>query len=88
MIIKEINWIGTEEAIITVSDGIFNVIAFAYPFFGKAGKKLNKPLLCLDAENIIKVEKEKYSVIKLHNEFNPNFALEPLKSKKIAIKKL
>ena len=73
MIIKRINYIGQDEAIVVISDGEFDIIAFAHPFNGKINDNLSVPLLCLNSENIVKVNGEKYRVITSNNEFEQYF---------------
>ncbi len=73
MIIKKINYIGKDEAIVTISDGKFEIVTFAQPFNGSINDNLNEPLLCLSCENIVKVNEIKYRVIILNNEFEQYF---------------
>jgi len=69
MIIKKINWIGLEEAIITVSDGNIDIDVYAHPFSKKLGVKLKEPLLCFDPEDIMYTNESNPYVVKIDNNF-------------------
>lgn len=76
MVIKQIDWIGHKEAIVTISDGRFEIIAFAHPFNGNINDKFSEPLLCLSCDEIKKANKAEFKVIKLNNSFEQYICAE------------
>jgi len=58
------------EAEVIVSDGTFEVLCFAHPLTYEEGSELNGPIRCLDATNIVKSDKNEYTVEKSADYFS------------------
>ena len=86
MVIKQINWLGKDEAVVTISDGKFEIIAFAHPFKGNINNKLKEPLLCLSCDEIKRANKAEFKVIKLNNGFEQYFCAEVIDIKSNIVK--
>jgi hypothetical protein len=55
-VIHSIEWIGEDEATLTVSDGGHTCRVFAHPFQGKANDPVREPLLCFEASGPVRTE--------------------------------
>lgn len=66
MKIIDINWPSEEvlEAKIIVTDGIYDLICFAYPFKLKIGDEIDIPLFAFEATHIQRIVNKEYTVEK------------------------
>ena len=86
MIIKQINWLGQEEAIVTISDGEFEITAFAHLFGGNIDDELIEPLFCLSCNEIKRADKAEFKVIKPSTGFEQYFYGEVIDIKSNIVK--
>jgi hypothetical protein len=68
--IKKIDWLSQEalEAEVVVTDGEFEITCFAQPFNYQVGSELNDPILCYNVTNVLKLDREVYTIEK-HGEY-------------------
>lgn len=71
MRIEKIDWLSQEalEAEVVVSDGEFEVTCFAQPLIYQVGCELKEPILCYNATNVLKLDKEVFAIDKLGEYF-------------------
>ncbi|MCL2611187.1 MAG: hypothetical protein FWE02_05875 [Defluviitaleaceae bacterium] len=64
MFVKSTEWINRsiKEAEVVVSDGNNEILCFSHPFLGEVGGIVSEPLYCLDAEDIVLLDDEIYSI--------------------------
>ena len=55
-LIKSIEWLGEDEALLIVSDGRHTCKVFAYPFQGRAYDSVKEPLLCFEVFRLVRTE--------------------------------
>lgn len=71
MKIKNISWLSQDalEAEVIVTDGEYEINCFAQPFYYQIGIELKFPLLCYNVTNVLKLDKEVFSIEKLSEYF-------------------
>lgn len=71
MVIKDISWIdySSKEAVVTVSDGTYDIVCFSHPCSYAVGQTVTEPLECLDVDNIVISDCEKFEAVKAEEYF-------------------
>jgi len=69
--VKKIDWLSREalEAEVVVTDGEFEITCFAQPLNYQVGSELKDPICCYNVANVIKLDREFYTIKKLGEYF-------------------
>lgn len=72
MKIKKIDWLSFEalEAEVIVTDGEFELVCFSHPFNYQLESNLKEPIYSFDANNIVKSDRQVYTLKKLDDNFS------------------
>lgn len=72
MKVKKIDWLSLEasEAEVIVTDGEFDLVCFSHPFNYQLGSNLKEPIYSFDTNNIVKSDRQIYTLEKLDDNFS------------------